>query len=364
MEGVSGDNPPMETFTIDDVLLVLTRPVEQDIQWIGQEDLVEQILAAWLVVGEKDLPLCPRLLGRPGVGKTTLAYFAARAAGLPAYIHQCTADTRPEDLLVTPVLSREGKISYHASPLVSAVIRGGVAILDEANRMSEKSWASLAPLLDHRRYVESVVAGVRIPAHPSFRACITMNDDASTYEVPDYMISRIQPAVTVDFPEREEELRILKYHLPFAPDEILSMTVEFLEGARKSGLKHSTRDGINIARYALKMRERRRGGPRRPAAPPPPELRELFERSAKQVLGDDAFGFSRPGDSGKKEKPRVEARFMDLNEFLAMVEDLGDPPRPLPGGAGPKDPPGPEKPPRKPRKKPRPPRSDPDPADE
>ena len=364
MEGVSGDNPPMETFTIDDVLLVLTRPVEQDIQWIGQEDLVEQILAAWLVVGEKDLPLCPRLLGKPGVGKTTLAYFAARAAGLPAYIHQCTADTRPEDLLVTPVLSREGKISYHASPLVSAVIRGGVAILDEANRMSEKSWASLAPLLDHRRYVESVVAGVRIPAHPSFRACITMNDDASTYEVPDYMISRIQPAVTVDFPEREEELRILKYHLPFAPDEILSMTVEFLEGARKSGLKHSTRDGINIARYALKMRERRRGGPRRPAAPPPPELRELFERSAKQVLGDDAFGFSRPGDSGKKEKPRVEARFMDLNEFLAMVEDLGDPPRPLPGGAGPKDPPGPEKPPRKPRKKPRPPRSDPDPADE
>jgi len=348
----------METFTIDDVLLVLTRPVEQDIQWIGQEDLVEQILASWLVVGEKDLPLCPRLLGKPGVGKTTLAYFAARAAGLPAYIHQCTADTRPEDLLVTPVLSREGKISYHASPLVSAVIRGGVAILDEANRMSEKSWASLAPLLDHRRYVESVVAGVRIPAHPSFRCCITMNDDASTYEVPDYMISRIQPAVMVDFPEREEELRILKYHLPFAPEEILSLTVEFLEGARKSGLKHSTRDGINIARYALELRERGRTGSRRPAAPPQ-EIQALFEKSAKQVLGEDAFGFSQSDEAGKKERPRVEARFMDLNEFLAMVEDMGGPPI---GGS--KDPPAPEKPPRKPRKKPRPPRSDPDAADE
>ena len=37
-------------------------------------------------------------------------------------------------------------------------------LLDEGNRMNEKSWASLAPLLDHRRSVESVVAGIRINA--------------------------------------------------------------------------------------------------------------------------------------------------------------------------------------------------------
>ena len=41
------------------------------------------------------------------------------------------------------------------------MIRGGVCILDEANRMSEKSWASLAPLLDTRRYIESIVAGLK-----------------------------------------------------------------------------------------------------------------------------------------------------------------------------------------------------------
>ena len=76
------------------------------------------------------------------------------------YIYQCTADTRPEDLLVTPVLAESGKIAYHASPLVTAMLRGGVCILDEGNRMNEKSWASLAPLLDHRRYVESIVAGI------------------------------------------------------------------------------------------------------------------------------------------------------------------------------------------------------------
>ena len=67
--------------------------------------------------------------------------------------------------------------------------------------MNEKSWASLAPLLDHRRYVESVVAGITIPAHPDFRCCVTMNEDESTYEVPDYILSRLQPTLALGFPE-------------------------------------------------------------------------------------------------------------------------------------------------------------------
>ena len=141
---------------------------------------------------------------------------AARLRKQPLYINQCTADTRPEDLLVTPVLAESGKIAYHASPLVSAMLTGGVCVLDEGNRMNEKSWASLAPLLDHRRYVESVVAGITIPAHPDFRACVTMNEDESTYEVPDYILSRLQPTLTLGFPDRDDEMAILKYHLPFA----------------------------------------------------------------------------------------------------------------------------------------------------
>jgi MoxR-like ATPase len=64
---------------------------------------------------------------------------AAKVLGRELYIYQCTADTRPEDLLVTPVLAESGKIAYHASPLVTAMLRGGVCLLDEGNRMNEKS---------------------------------------------------------------------------------------------------------------------------------------------------------------------------------------------------------------------------------
>ena len=95
-----------------------------------------------------------------------MAYAAGRRLGREVYVYQATVDTRPEDLLITPVIEGASRLKYVASPLVTAMIRGGVAILDEGNRMSEKSWASLAPLLDNRRYVESIVAGVKIKAHP------------------------------------------------------------------------------------------------------------------------------------------------------------------------------------------------------
>jgi MoxR-like ATPase len=132
------------------------------------------------------------------------------------------------------------------------MIEGGVAVIDEGNRMSEKSWASLAPLMDNRRYVESIVAGIKIKAHPDFRMCVTMNDDASTFDLPDYIYSRLQPGIVLDFPDRDDELLILKKNLPFADDEILEYVVEFLQAAHAANDRYSVRDGINIARYALK----------------------------------------------------------------------------------------------------------------
>jgi MoxR-like ATPase len=241
-----------KTTHVGGVTLHLSVPDATDQNWIGQDAILRQLLACWLVVDPRDLPLSPRLIGPPGIGKTTLAMAAARLRKQPLYINQCTADTRPEDLIITPVLAESGKIAYHASPLLSAMLAGGVCVLDEGNRMNEKSWASLAPLLDHRRYVESIVAGITIPAHPEFRVCVTMNEDESTYEVPDYILSRLQPTLALGFPTRDDEMSILKYHLPFAEDALLALTVEFLQQAHRLKLDFSPRDGINLLRFAIK----------------------------------------------------------------------------------------------------------------
>ena len=242
----------METVTIDGVTLYLSQADELPMDWVGQEELVTQIMAAWLVMGAGDFPLNPRLIGKPGVGKTTLAYYAGKRLNRPVYLFQATIDTRPEDLVVTPVISDQGKIKYMASSIVTAMIKGGVAVIDEGNRMSEKSWASLAPLMDNRRYVESIVAGIKIQAHPDFRLCTTMNDDASTFDLPEYIHSRLQPQIFIDFPDREEERLILSANLPYADDKIVDYVVNFLQVAHEAQERYTVRDGINIARYALK----------------------------------------------------------------------------------------------------------------
>ena len=277
----SAATTPRKATEIGGVKLHLSAPDGTEQGWIGQDAVLRQLLACWLVVDPSDRPLAPRLMGPPGIGKTTLAMAAARLRKQPLYINQCTADTRPEDLLVTPVLAESGKIAYHASPLVSAMLAGGVCVLDEGNRMNEKSWASLAPLLDHRRYVESVVAGITIPAHPDFRCCVTMNEDESTYEVPDYILSRLQPTLALGFPDRDDEMAILKYHLPFAEEELLAITVEFLQKAHELKLDFSPRDGINLLRYAIK---------RMAQDPDHPLGRdEAWHESLRCVLGDEAI---------------------------------------------------------------------------
>ena len=241
-----------ETITIKGVEIHLVDPPKLDVEWVGMQEPLTQLLAAWAEDGI-DPPMQPRILGKPGVGKTSLAITAAKSMKQPLYITQCTVDTKPEDLIISPVIADNGRIRYVASPLVTAMIRGGICLMDEGNRMSEKSWASIAPLLDMRRSVYSIVAGVEIKADPEFRVCVTMNEDASTFEVPEYIHSRLQPAIHMDFPTREEEYRILRGKLDGPSDQLIRHVVDLLQHSHSRDEDLSVRDGLNIARFAHRL---------------------------------------------------------------------------------------------------------------
>jgi hypothetical protein len=107
-----------------------------------------------------------------------------------------------------------------------------------------------------------------------------MNEDESTYEVPDYILSRLQPTLALGFPNRDDEMAILRYHLPFAREELLALTVEFLQQSHELKLDFSPRDGINLLRYAIK---RMAQNPEHPLGQD-----EAWQESLRCVLGEEA----------------------------------------------------------------------------
>ena len=328
----------MEIVEIEGIKLRLSPPDELKVDWIGNDDVMSQVIAAWTILDENDIPLNPRILGMPGVGKTTLAYTAAKKItdenGSDVYIFQCTQDTRPDDLAIQPVIGESNKIQYHASSLATAVIKGGICIMDEANRMSEKAWASLAPLLDKRRYFESIVAGIKIKAHPNFKIAVTMNEDSSTYEIPEYIDSRLNPKIFLDFPEAKDEFEILKYNVPYADSNILNYIVAFLQEGHENNKAYSVRDGINMARYYMKLvdAEEKNYTDEKPEEEKKEEETEyfypdLFELSIRQILDDDAIDFfnRRILDTlGSKNDSNIADEDFDESENNENSGTLGD----------------------------------------
>jgi MoxR-like ATPase len=110
-----------------------------------------------------------------------------------------------------------------------------------------------------------------------------MNDEASTFEIPEYIHSRLQPQIYLDFPEAEEERRILRENLPFVDDYIMDYVVNFLQKAHASNENYTVRDGINIARYAAKRIKSLQGTK--------VSLDNLLRQAVVMTLGDEALTY-------------------------------------------------------------------------
>ena len=63
----------LQQIDIDGVHLTLATPDTHESHWIDYNDYLRQLGAAWLRLTDNELPLNPRIVGEPGLGKTTLA---------------------------------------------------------------------------------------------------------------------------------------------------------------------------------------------------------------------------------------------------------------------------------------------------
>ena len=239
----------MSKITMNNIEIEIQEPTDvSNFNWIGQKEYQDDLKVSFMTLSETEYAMTPKIKGKPGVGKTTLVGAYAKADNAPLYIMQCSSDTKPEDLLVTPVISSNKEIKYVASPLLSAVINGGILILDEAYRMPEKSWASLASLFDDRRSVYSLITGLTFKAHKDFKCAITVNSDTSVYDIPEYIDNRIAPIINIDFPDKADEAKILQYHLPNIDQKVIDICVTYMQELHEYSLPYSIRDAVNALR--------------------------------------------------------------------------------------------------------------------
>jgi MoxR-like ATPase len=253
MQTLEQQNPRVKN--VGGVDIFLWEPDVNKSVWVSQCEPLELLKTAWIILEEDPRPMNPILVGPPGCGKTTLGCYAAKQAGLSLYMMNCFNDMGPEDLIITtrPAPGHESyKFDYAATPLTSALINGGVCILDDANRMSGECWSSLISLLDHRRYVESRAAGIKIPAHPEFRFVANINRDRYTEDMPENIESRLTPVIPIGMPSEKDLVGIILANLPSISGATAMAIIGELNMPQAGIRGYSVRNAIDAARLNLR----------------------------------------------------------------------------------------------------------------
>lgn len=173
-----------------------------DFRYVDTGDhLVEMCEAAWATHSNRDSPMNFRLVGPPGVGKNALVYRLAQKRNQELFEILGHEEFTAEDLLVSPTLVDGKKVQYIASPLVAAMVTGGICFIDEIAKMRPRSLAPLSSLLDTPRSVYSALLGRRIQAHPDFRFCAAYNPtDADAFALAPWLLDRTLPEIQISLP--------------------------------------------------------------------------------------------------------------------------------------------------------------------
>ena len=224
---------------------------------VGRESEMKKVLAAWMAASIFR-PLSPLLIGGPGIGKNRIVYECARVTGKELYIFQGHEDVTAEDLVCAVRFSDDPakKMDYIVSPLVTAMLRGGVCFVDEIGKIRPRALAPLASLLDERRYMDSILLGERIHAHRGFRfVAATNSDDLDDTPLPDFIRSRLRPVIAVDHPEREEIEGIIRAHFKIMKDNGVVLLDRFwdLWRQKESDRPPTPRESIDIFGYAFNL---------------------------------------------------------------------------------------------------------------
>ena len=165
---------------------------------IGQDSLVENLIIGLLTKGHLLIE------GVPGLAKTLTVNALAGCIGVDFKRIQFTPDLLPADVVGTMIYNQQlGEFKPKLGPVFTNLL-----LADEINRAPAKVQSALLESMQERQ----VTIGDQTYDLPDpFLVMATQNplDQEGTYQLPEAQLDRFLLKVIVDYPDREEELKIL-----------------------------------------------------------------------------------------------------------------------------------------------------------
>ncbi len=166
---------------------------------VGQKHMIERLLIALLCQGHVLIE------GVPGLAKTLAVKTLSDTIQTKFQRIQFTPDLLPADLIGTLVYDqKEGTFKARKGPLFANII-----LADEINRAPAKVQSALLEAMQERQ----VTIGDRtFPLDEPFLVMATQNpiEQEGTYPLPEAQVDRFMLKVVINYPNRDEELEILR----------------------------------------------------------------------------------------------------------------------------------------------------------
>jgi MoxR-like ATPase len=214
---------------------------------LGKADVVRWCLVA-LLSGEHVL-----LEDVPGVGKTLVAKALARSVAGDFCRLQFTPDLLPSDILGSSVFdSKQSQFIFHRGPIFAHIV-----LADEINRAPPRTQSALLEAMSEGQVS---IDGQTLPLPRPFLVIATQNpfEFEGTYALPESQLDRFLIRLSMGYPGRNDERRVLASHREGEPVQELEPVIEceqviaLQEAVRGVGVEESVSD------YLLDIVERTR----------------------------------------------------------------------------------------------------------
>jgi len=169
---------------------------------VGQRRIIDELLISLFSRGH-----C-LLIGVPGLAKTLLISTLSRILNLKFNRIQFTPDLMPSDITGTEILEEDRTTGKKTFRFVKGPVFANIILADEINRTPPKTQAAL---LQAMQEYEVSAAGETYKLDEPFFVLATQNpiELEGTYPLPEAQLDRFMFNLWIDYPSKEEEVKIV-----------------------------------------------------------------------------------------------------------------------------------------------------------